>query len=71
VNVQRIVVGVGLLLLIAPAARIRALAALVMLALVLVGLVAFEATRFSELRERVRHEDGVGAPPATDRSSEV
>jgi hypothetical protein len=28
-----------------------------MLALVLVGLIAFEATRFSELRERVRHED--------------
>jgi low temperature requirement protein LtrA len=57
VNVQRIVIGVALLVLIAPAAGIPALAALAVLALVLVGLIAFEATRFSELRERVRHED--------------
>ncbi|HEX6843948.1 MAG TPA: low temperature requirement protein A, partial [Actinomycetota bacterium] len=59
VNVQRIVAAAALLALIPAAARIPALAALGLLAAVAVGLIVFEAVRFSELRERVRHDEEI------------
>jgi low temperature requirement protein LtrA len=59
VNVQRIVVAVLLLAMVPVAAAIPALAALGVVAGILVGLIAFEAVRFSEIRERVRHEEEV------------
>jgi low temperature requirement protein LtrA len=58
-NVQRIVVALLLLALIPVGTRIPALAALGVFTLVAVGLIAFEAVRFAELRERVRHEEEV------------
>ena len=59
VNVQRVVVAVLLVALIAPATQMPALAALGLLAAVMVALIAFEATKFSEVRDRVRHEEDV------------
>ncbi|CAN5809303.1 low temperature requirement protein A [soil metagenome] len=59
VNVQRAVVAAMLPALIPIATQLAALAALGMLTIVLVALIAFEATRFSEVRDRVRHEDDV------------
>jgi low temperature requirement protein LtrA len=57
VTVQRVVVAVLLGALIPVAAAIPALGALGLLAAVMIGLIALEAVRFSEFRERVRHED--------------
>jgi low temperature requirement protein LtrA len=59
INVQRTVVTIALILAIPVAASIPALAALALLAAVLVGLIVFEVIRFSEIRERVRHEEEV------------
>ena len=56
---QRTVVAALLLALIPAAAQIPALAALGLLAAILIGLIAFESLRFSEIRERVRHEEDV------------
>jgi low temperature requirement protein LtrA len=56
-SVGRTVVAVLLLALIAAAAQFPALAALGLLAAGLIGLIVFEALRFSETRERVRHEE--------------
>jgi low temperature requirement protein LtrA len=56
-NVHRTVAGVLLLALIPVAAQIPALAALGMLTAIMVGVIAFEAVRFSEIREQVRHEE--------------
>jgi len=61
VTVHRVVVAALLLALIPAAAQLPALAALGLLAAVMVGMIAFEALRFSELRERVRHEEDVAA----------
>jgi low temperature requirement protein LtrA len=58
-NIQRIVVAVALLALIPAAARVPALAALGLLAAVLIALIVYEVMRFSEIRERVRHEEEV------------
>ncbi len=57
VTVQRVVVAALLIVLIPVGDEIPALAALGVLAAVMVGLIALEAVRFSEFRERVRHED--------------
>jgi low temperature requirement protein LtrA len=57
ITVQRVVVAVLLIALIPVAAVMPALAALGLLTAVMVGLIALEAVRFSEFRERVRHED--------------
>ncbi len=59
VNVQRVVVAVLVVALIWPASNLPALAALGLVSAVMVGLIAFEAVRFSEIRERVRHEEEV------------
>jgi low temperature requirement protein LtrA len=56
-NVHRMMAGVLLLALIPVAAQIPALAALGLLTAVMVGVIAFEAVRFSEIREQVRHEE--------------
>jgi low temperature requirement protein LtrA len=55
VNKQRVVVAVLLLALLPAAAHIPALAALAVLTVVLVSLIAFEAVRFAEAREKIRH----------------
>ncbi len=57
VFVQRVLVAVLLVALIPPASTLPALAALGLLSVILVGLIAFEALREAEFRERVRHED--------------
>ncbi len=59
VNVQRVVVAVLLIALIPGATRMPALAALGLVAAVLIALIVFEATKFSEIRDRVRHEEEV------------
>ena len=53
-NRQRLVVAVALVPLIAVAVAIPALASLAMLAAILCALVAYEAIRFGEARERLR-----------------
>ena len=57
VTVQRVVVAALLILLIPVGDEIPALAALGVLTAVMACLIALEAVRFSEFRERVRHED--------------
>ncbi|MGH3071453.1 MAG: low temperature requirement protein A [Gaiellaceae bacterium] len=54
-NRQRLVVCVALLALIPLAVEIAALATLAAVALLCVGLIAYEALRFAEARDRVRH----------------
>lgn len=54
-NKARLVVAVGLVPLSLLATRLPALASLGLLAVVLLGLVAFESLRFSEARDRIRH----------------
>jgi low temperature requirement protein LtrA len=61
VTVHRVVVAALLLALIPAAALLPALAALGLLTVVMVGLIAFEALKFAELREQVRHEEDVAA----------
>ena len=56
-SVHRIVTSVLLLALVPFAAQVPALAALGLLTAVMVGVIAFEAVRFSEIREQVRHEE--------------
>lgn len=58
-NLQRLVVAVALVALLPLATQLPALAALMVLTAVIVGLVGFETVRFAEDRERIRHE---GAP---------
>jgi low temperature requirement protein LtrA len=53
-NRQRLVVAIALVPLIAPAVELPALATLAMLAAILCVLVAYEAIRFGEARERLR-----------------
>jgi low temperature requirement protein LtrA len=56
-NVHRSVAAALLLVLIPLAAQIPALAALGLVTAVMVAVIAFEAVRFSEIREQVRHEE--------------
>ena len=57
ISLQRTVAAVLLLALIPAATAIPALAALGLLAAVMIALITLETVRFSEVRERVRHED--------------
>jgi low temperature requirement protein LtrA len=59
VNVQRVVVAGLLLALIPLAGMLPALAALGLLAGVAVGLIAYEAIRFADVRDRVRRLDEI------------
>jgi low temperature requirement protein LtrA len=56
-TLHRLVVAVAVVALVPLAAQLPALAALLVLTAVSVGLVAFETMRFAEDRERIRHED--------------
>jgi low temperature requirement protein LtrA len=53
-NRQRLAVAIALVPMIALAVAVPALAALAVLAAILCGLVAYEAIRFGEARERLR-----------------
>jgi low temperature requirement protein LtrA len=55
-NKQRLVTGLLLLALIPLATELPALAAVTLVAAVLSALIAYEAVRFAEARDRVRHE---------------
>ena len=59
VNVQRVVTAVIIVALVPLAARLPALAALGVLTAITVGLITFEAVRFAETRDKVRHHDEV------------
>ena len=61
-NRQRLVVTVVLLALIPVAVEIAALVTLALVALLCVGLIAYEAIRFADARDRVRH---AAAEPAS------
>ncbi len=56
VTVHRTVVAALVLALVPVAAELPALAALGLLAAVMAGMIAFEALRYAEAREQVRHE---------------
>jgi low temperature requirement protein LtrA len=62
-KVQRVVVALIAVALIPVAARLPALGALALLTAIMVLLIAGESIRFSEARERIRHEDDVVAHP--------
>jgi low temperature requirement protein LtrA len=62
-NKQRVVVGLAVLALIPLARTFDALAALAMVTTVACALIAYEAIRFSDARQRVRHA-GVAQPPS-------
>jgi hypothetical protein len=66
VSAQRVVVAGLLMALIAPASTVPALAALGILAAVVVGLIALESVRFSDVRQRARHEDEELASASAD-----
>jgi low temperature requirement protein LtrA len=59
VNVQRVIVALVLLALLPVASRLPALGALGLLVAVMIALIVFEAIRFADIRERVRHEGDV------------
>jgi len=59
---RRLVVALVLVALIPVAVKIPALATIAMVAALCVGLIAYEAIRYAEDRERVRHPDPVEAP---------
>ena len=58
-NRQRLVVSLALVALIPVAVELDSLLTLALVTLLMVGLIAYEAIRFAEARDRVRH-----APPA-------
>jgi len=62
-SAQRLGVAVALLVLLPLASELPALAALLVLTAVTVGLVAFEAVRFAEDRERIRHAESASSQP--------
>ncbi len=62
VNVQRVVTATLLLLLIPLGAKLSALGALAVLAVVTSGLIAYEARHYAELRDRIRHGDTFARP---------
>jgi low temperature requirement protein LtrA len=57
VNRPRLVVATGLLVLAPLAGQLPALGALAVLAAVLVGLIGYEAVRYAEARDAIRHAD--------------
>ena len=55
-SVRRLICAVVLLALLPAGAALPALATLGILAAVLVGLIAYEALRYADVRDRVRHQ---------------
>jgi low temperature requirement protein LtrA len=70
VNVQRVVIAVVLIALIPLAAQLPALGADGLLTAVMATLIALEAVMFADVRERVRHEDGVAVSQLGRASSD-
>jgi low temperature requirement protein LtrA len=62
VNRQRLVVSVLLLALLPLALRLPALATLAIVAGLCIGLIAYEAIRFADARDRVRNPDAASEP---------
>jgi low temperature requirement protein LtrA len=65
-SVQRLVAAAVVLLLVPIGAQLPALGALVILAAVVAGLVAWETFRFAEDRDRIRHESTRSSVQAVD-----
>ncbi len=61
-SARRLVCAVVLLALIPAGATLPALATLGILAALLVALIAYEALRYADVRERVRHQPVGGVP---------
>jgi low temperature requirement protein LtrA len=61
-NAERLVSAIVLVALVPLGVVLPALATLAVLAAVLVALIAYEAIRFSELRDRIRHHLGEALP---------
>jgi low temperature requirement protein LtrA len=62
-NKQRLLTGVVLLLLLPAATQLPSLATLAILAGLLAALIAYEAIRFADARDRIRHQLGTMTPP--------
>jgi low temperature requirement protein LtrA len=60
---QRLACAVALVALVPLARELPSLATLAILAALLSALIAYEAVRFAELRDRLRHQLGSDAPP--------
>jgi low temperature requirement protein LtrA len=71
VNVQRVAVAVVILALVpvAMAVHLPALAALAVLSTLVVGLIVFEAVRFAEVRDHVRHHEAIATSRLRQDSS--
>jgi low temperature requirement protein LtrA len=67
INVQRVAAAVVVAAVLPAAAQLPALGSLALLVAIMVLLIAFEAFRFADVRERVRHEEGVAVSELTDR----
>jgi low temperature requirement protein LtrA len=67
---RRLLVGVLVVALIPLAAELPTLTTLGLLTAVMVALIASEAVRYSELRDRVRHEEDLSIPQAGQGSGE-
>jgi low temperature requirement protein LtrA len=65
VKVQRVAVALALLAVIPIAARLSALGALALLTAIMVAMIAAESVRFSEARERIRHEEDDPEPASS------
>jgi len=63
-SLRRLVCAVVLLALVPAGASLPALATLGLLSVVLVVLIAYEALRYADLRERVRHQPAGGGVPS-------
>ena len=63
VNKQRLVTAALLLALLPAAVRLPALASLAVLATILAALITYEAVRFAEARDRIRHQFATTPPP--------
>jgi low temperature requirement protein LtrA len=63
VTMRRILVALGLVMLIPLVSELAALTALGLLTAVVVVMIATEAVRYSEIRDQVRHEEGVPGTP--------
>jgi hypothetical protein len=55
-SVQRLAVAVLLVALVPAAVELPALATLAIMSAILVALIIYEARRFAELRDRLRHQ---------------
>jgi hypothetical protein len=62
-STRRLVCAIVLLALVPAGATLPALATLGILAAALVALIAYEALRYADVRERVRHQPVAGGMP--------